>query len=468
MADYAKNTAKKSIIETSRKIPHNLDAEQAVLGCMLLDNNAAIYILQNLKENSFFSDAHKIIYNAMANIMARPNVNNILDVITLVDELEKMGELQNAGGIQYVTTLATAVPTAANFKNHTEIVKSKALLRQIIETCSIAVQSAYENEEADTVLANAENALYDISKSQERNELINARELTMPVLKKLDELKDPSFRLGIPTGYSSIDSILNGLHPSDLILLAARPGMGKTALAMNIIANIALNIGRKVAEGQKQKLHCAVFSLEMSREQLMQRLFCSVAGVSMSHASKGTLSAEEWKKIFAATQLINGSEIFIDDTSYIRPQEIMNKCLRMRKERGLDIIMIDYLQLITPNKERNEARAQEVADITRFLKITAKELNVPVLLLSQLSRKSEERKSAPQLSDLRESGAIEQDADIVMFIHKNKKEDEPIVSSSILQEMDLIVAKHRNGGTGKAKLIFHGEQVKFYDDLGEK
>ncbi len=462
MATRAKNTDKRSVLAATRRMPHNLDAEQAVLGCMLIDNNAAIYIIQELNKNCFYSEAHQIIFEAMANVLSRPDVNTALDVITLTDELERMGQLQLAGGVQYISALASIVPTSANFKKHTEIVKSKAMLRRIIETCSYAVEQAYENEDAERVLANAESALYDINKEQDRNELVKVKELTMPVLKKLDELKDPAFRSGIPTGYVGIDNMLNGLHPSDLILLAARPGVGKTALAMNIMSNIALNVNRKITNGQKPKLHCAVFSLEMSKEQLMQRLICSVGEVSMTNASKGALSAEEWTKVFAATKLLDKCELYIDDSSYIRPQDILNKCLRIRKEKGLDVVMIDYLQLITPNKERFDTRAQEVADITRFLKITAKELNVPILLLSQLSRKSEERKSAPQLSDLRESGAIEQDADIVMFIHRVKKDDE-IVSSSEPQEIDLIVAKHRNGRTGKAKLIYKGEYVRFYD-----
>ena len=465
MADRTKSTDKKrSILESTHRMPQNLDAEQAVLGCMLIDNNAAIYIIQELNKNSFYSEAHRVIFEAMDSVLSRPDINNTLDVITLTDELEKKSQLQNAGGIQYISSLASVVPTSANFKKHAEIVKSKAMLRRIIETCSLAVQDAYENEEADRVLSNAENALYDISKEQERNELVNVKELSVPVLKKLDDLKDPSNRLGIPTGYIGLDNILNGLHPSDLILIAARPGVGKTALAMNIMSNVALNVGRKVTQGQKPKLHCAVFSLEMGRDQLMQRLLCSVGGVSMSHAAKGTLTAEEWKRIFAATKVLDDCELYIDDTSYIRPQEILNKCLRMRKEKGLDVVMIDYLQLITPNKDRSDSRAQEVADITRFLKITAKELNVPILLLSQLSRKSEERKGAPQLSDLRESGAIEQDADIVMFIHRVKDDNVP-VSNSEPMKVELHIAKHRNGNTGKIDLIYHGEQVRFYDDI---
>lgn len=464
MAGRTKEAAKRSILAATRRIPHNLDAEQAVLCCMLIDNNAAIYILQELKKDSFYSEAHQIIFEAMHNVLSRPDINNTLDVITLTDELERLGHLQLAGGVQYISSLASIVPTSANFKKHTEIVKSKAMLRKIIQTCSYAIEQAYDNQDAEQVLANTESVLYDISKEQERNELVNVKELTMPVLKKLDELKDPASRAGISTGYVGIDNMLNGLHPSDLILIAARPGVGKTALAMNIMSNIALNVGRKMTEGQKPKLHCAVFSLEMSKEQLMQRLICSVGQVSMTNAAKGTLSAEEWTKVFAATKRLDDCELYIDDTSYIRPQDILNKCLRMRKEKGLDVVMIDYLQLITPNKDRFESRAQEVADITRFLKITAKELNVPILLLSQLSRKSEERKSAPQLSDLRESGAIEQDADIVMFIHRVKK-DEEIISSSEPQEIDLIIAKHRNGRTGKVKLIYQGEHVRFYDDI---
>lgn len=464
MAEKAKES-KRSVLISARRMPHNLDAEQAVLGCMLIDNNAAAYIIQELHQDYFYSEAHQLIFEAMHSIMSRPDINNILDVITLTDELERLGNLQKVGGVQYISSLASVVPTSANFKKHCEIVKSKALLRKIIETCSNAVEQAYDNDDAEQVLANTESVLYDISKSQERKELVNVKELTIPVLKKLDELKDPASRAGIPTGYVGIDSVLNGLHPSDLILIAARPGVGKTALAMNIMSNIALNEGRRVTEGQKPKLHCAVFSLEMSKEQLMQRLICSVGGVSMTKASRGELSAEEWARVFAATKKLDDCELYIDDSSFIRPQDILNKCLRMRKERGLDVVMIDYLQLITPNKIGDETRAQQVADITRFLKITAKELNVPILLLSQLSRKSEERKSAPQLSDLRESGAIEQDADIVMFIHRPNKDEEIVLSSSKPQEIELHIAKHRNGRTGMIKMIYQGEFVRFYDAL---
>lgn len=464
MAEKAKES-KRSVLISARRMPHNLDAEQAVLGCMLIDNNAAAYIIQELHQDYFYSEAHQLIFEAMHSIMSRPDINNILDVITLTDELERLGNLQKVGGVQYISSLASVVPTSANFKKHCEIVKSKALLRKIIETCSNAVEQAYDNDDAEQVLANTESVLYDISKSQERKELVNVKELTVPVLKKLDELKDPASRAGIPTGYVGIDSVLNGLHPSDLILIAARPGVGKTALAMNIMSNIALNEGRRVTEGQKPKLHCAVFSLEMSKEQLMQRLICSVGGVSMTKASRGELSAEEWARVFAATKKLDDCELYIDDSSFIRPQDILNKCLRMRKERGLDVVMIDYLQLITPNKIGDETRAQQVADITRFLKITAKELNVPILLLSQLSRKSEERKSAPQLSDLRESGAIEQDADIVMFIHRPNKDEEIVLSSSKPQEIELYIAKHRNGRTGMIKMIYQGEFVRFYDAL---
>ncbi|HEY8419694.1 MAG TPA: replicative DNA helicase [Clostridia bacterium] len=464
MAEKAKES-KRSVLISARRMPHNLDAEQAVLGCMLIDNNAAAYIIQELHQDYFYSEAHQLIFEAMHSIMSRPDINNILDVITLTDELERLGNLQKVGGVQYISSLASVVPTSANFKKHCEIVKSKALLRKIIETCSNAVEQAYDNDDAEQVLANTESVLYDISKSQERKELVNVKELTVPVLKKLDELKDPASRAGIPTGYVGIDSVLNGLHPSDLILIAARPGVGKTALAMNIMSNIALNEGRRVTEGQKPKLHCAVFSLEMSKEQLMQRLICSVGGVSMTKASRGELSAEEWARVFAATKKLDDCELYIDDSSFIRPQDILNKCLRMRKERGLDVVMIDYLQLITPNKIGDETRAQQVADITRFLKITAKELNVPILLLSQLSRKSEERKSAPQLSDLRESGAIEQDADIVMFIHRPNKDEEIVLSSSKPQEIELHIAKHRNGRTGMIKMIYQGEFVRFYDAL---
>lgn len=451
----------KEYLAGSRKIPQSIEAEESVLSCCLIDNNAAVYVMEELKEEDFFSSAHKVIFRAIASIMSAADIHNVLDVITLSNKLEQLGLLKDAGGVQYLVRLSSLVPNASNHRTHCDIVKGKARLRNIIEVCSNTVNDAYNNGDAADVLTRAEAELYSLSKDEERRALVHVEDVLPDVLTEFDRLKDPMYRKGIPTGFKNLDFILNGLHPTDLVLIAARPGIGKTALTMNIMGNVALGVGQKGPD--KVKRRCAVFNLEMSKEQLTQRLLCQFSGVSMSKVNKGEMNGDDWKQIMLTNKRLSEAELYIDDTSYIKPQEIFNKCLRLKREKGLDVVMIDYLQLVTPNTVGREGnRAQEVAEITRFLKITAKELKVPILLLSQLSRKAEERKDKPpQLSDLRESGAIEQDADIVMFIHRVTPPEQADLKE---QKVELVVAKHRNGALGNARMLWYPEQVMFRDD----
>ena len=434
-------------------MPHSLEAEQALLGCLLLDTRIQVEVAAYIKETDFYAESHQIIFNTMQDII-RANIP--VDLVTLTDALEKKGALEQAGGIAYITELTNAMPSAANFQMYLDIVKRDSMLRSLIRGAADIVAVSKTSTDEKTALAYAEKTIYDISNTADTSEIVKIGAVIPEVLTKFDELsKDKSSYRGMKTKFRGLDNMLNGLHGSDLIIVAARPAVGKTSLAMNIVENVAM-----------QGYSCAVFSLEMGKEQLVQRMLCSVAGVSMENAVKGRLNKVEWLKIAKARELLSDAKIFIDDSSIIRPSEMLSKCRRLkRKNNGLDLVMIDYIQLMTPDKSRgSDSRQNEISDISRNLKILAKELNVPVIALSQLSRASEKEKRSPQLSDLRESGAIEQDADIVMFIHRPDKtaSEKELEAGKIQKDVaEIIIAKHRNGDTGKVKLFFRKECTKF-------
>ncbi len=395
-------------------LPNNLEAEQALLGCLLIDVD---------------------------------------------DELENEKCLDKAGGITYITDLAKITPSAANYKSYLEIVKRDSVNRRLIRASQKIIENAMEGADSADSVAYAEKLVFDISKKMDTSTLVDMREDDSydRVLNKFEVIStDKNALRGINTGFTKLDKITNGLQKSDFIVLAARPGVGKTTIGMNIIEHAAL-VDNRV---------CAVFSLEMPRIQLAQRLLCSYARVSMSKALSGELSQSDWKKLWKASSDLKKAKIYIDDSSKITPAEILSKCRRLKsRKEGLDIIMIDYIQLMGSGERRSEEnRQQEIATITRNLKIMAKELDVPVLALSQLRRISS--KEEPQLSDLRESGAIEQDADadMVMFIHRPDVAATPeeIKSGKIIKDAaDLIIAKHRNGELGRVKLRFRGDQVRY-------
>ncbi len=435
-------------------LPNNLEAEQALLGCMLIDNDILTDILDKLSEDDFYQESHKLIIGAMK---ATFNARKPVDIVTLADQLENDKTLEKAGGITYITELAKIMPSAANYKAYFDFVKRDSVHRRLIRSSQKIIDEAMKNADAADTIAFAEKQVFDISRTMDTSTLIDMREDDSydKVLNKFEVIStDKNALRGVNTGFTKLDKMTNGLQKSDFIVLAARPGVGKTTIGMNIIEHAALCDNRV----------CAVFSLEMPRIQLAQRLLCSYARVSMSKALAGELTQADWKKLWKASADLKKAKIYIDDSSKITPAEILSKCRRLKsRKEGLDIVMIDYIQLMGSGEKRaEENRQQEISSITRNLKIMAKELDVPVLALSQLRRISS--KEEPQLSDLRESGAIEQDADIVMFIHRPDvaATEEEIKSGKIVKDAaDLIIAKHRNGELGRVKLRFRGDQVRY-------
>lgn len=452
--DYKKKNqdeARKKSVKM-KMLPHSIESEQAVLGCCLIDEEAPLYITGALKEEDFYADAHKHIFSAIINLYKN---SKPIDFVTLVDELENSAILELVGGIDYITTLTNIIPSAANYKSYVDIVKRTSVLRQIISAGQKIIENAYVSESKDDSVDYAEKLIFEIAQKEEQSSLQHIGPALGEVIQKFDDLaKNKTVQRGIKTGFKDFDAITNGLQNSDLILLAARPGVGKSSFAMNIITNAAINEGKK----------CAIFSLEMPAVQIAQRSLCSVASVSMEKALKGQLNEEEWKSLWVANKKLAEAGIYVDDNSMNNPLQILSKCRRLKREKGLDLIMIDYLQLMSNGSKTADNRQQEISEMTRFLKIAARELNVPIILLSQLSRAVEQRKGdhRPVLSDLRESGAIEQDADIVLFIYK------PDMYSDIVNEdepgiCELIVAKHRNGSQGTVKLRWVGEYTTFVD-----
>ena len=433
-------------------MPHSLEAEQALLGCLLLDTRIQVEVAAFLKEEDFYAESHKYIFSAMEQII---KLNQPVDLVTLTDALEKMGTLEKAGGITYIAELTNVMPSSANYQRYLDIVTRDSLMRKLIKGSAQIIEECKTSADKATALSYAEKTVYEISTQADTSEMVRIDKVIPDVMSKLDELAtDKSSLKGIKTGYFGLDNIINGLHPSDLMILAARPAVGKTSFAMNIVENVAL-----------QGYSCAVFSLEMGKEQIAERMLCSVAGVSMENAKKGKLNKTEWLKIAQAKEKLSKAKIFIDDSAVIRPRELISKCRRLKSRSGLDLVMVDYIGLMTPDKTRNsDSRQNEISDISRSLKILAKELNVPVLALSQLNRAVETRKGRPQLSDLRESGAIEQDADIVMFIHRPDKgaTEKELAEGKVQKNVaEILIEKHRSGPTGMVKLYFKGECTKF-------
>ena len=433
-------------------MPHSLEAEQAVLGSIMIDNFCQTEIMTMLNPEDFYADSHKSIFEAMGKVF---NKNIPIDFVTLVEELERNKKLELIGGVDYITFLSNVVPSAVNFKYYCDIVKANSVRRMLIKSGQNIIEKSYSNEDKDEVLNFAEAEIFGISEKEEATTLEQIGRTNGALKEVVDTFdkiaKDPNAMRGLPTGFKDLDAMTNGLQKSDLILLAARPSVGKTSLAMNIMTNIA-RAGKT----------CAVFSLEMSKTQLAQRALCSVAKVPMGKPLSGSMQAQEWKRIWAGTKQLENSKLFIDDSSLTTPATLLSKCRRLKaKEGSLDVVMVDYLQLMKSEGGAKESRQNEVSAISRNLKIAAKELNVPIIVLSQLSRDIEKREGhKPQLSDLRDSGAIEQDADIVMFLHNPEKyndtptQDEPGV-------VELILAKHRNGQTGTVKLRWIGEYTTF-------
>lgn len=443
-------------------MPYNRDAEMALLGCMLIDNEIAVDIIERLKEDDFYVDAHKLILGAMKKVYS---FRKPIDLVTLYDELEAEGALEKIGGMPYLTELSEVMPSSANYLSYYEIVTRDSTNRQLIRASRKIIENCMSNPERESSVDFAEKNVYDISRETDTSDLkgMPEEDVVEKVIEKFEILQaNPDAFRGVPTGFKMLDKLTNGLQPSDLIVLAARPGCGKTSFAMNIVENAAVN----------HKLVCAVFSLEMPRIQIVQRLMCSLARVSMSKALAGKLNTNEWKLLMRAGDRLKESQIYIDDSSRTTVQTVNSRCKRLKARLGrLDFIMVDYIQLMSGGSVKKggpENRQQEIASITRDLKIMAKELNVPVLALSQLRRIDKSQEA--QLSDLRESGAIEQDADIVMFINrlddqksKDEKGENTEEKKRPVGSTEINVAKHRNGAPGRVLLRFIGDQTRFVD-----
>ena len=443
--------------ETPRVLPNNLEAEQAVLCSALIDSLAAETIMASLEPKDFYSETHKIIFEAMKQLYMH---NSPIDFVTVVDMLEKKDVLETVGGINYITSLSNAVPSSAYHNHYAQIVKRDSILRQLIETCSRITTKAYEADSTD-VLSEAEKALYEIGEKGSTSGLENMSGAFNEAMSIFEEInKDGNNKRGVRTGFIALDKKIGGLQKTDLIIIAARPGIGKTSLAMNIVSNAAMD----------DKAKCAIFSLEMGREQLAQRMLCSVAGVDMGRARTGELTEQDWVKLWKAQKKLADTQIYCDDNSMNKPSQILAKCRKLKRERGLDLVVIDYLQLMTGDI-KTDNRQNEVSDMSRQMKILAKEIDVPVIVLSQLSRAVTQRQDhRPMLSDLRESGSIEQDADMVIFIDKkDQPNDETLKNDSYVAE--LIIAKFRNGQPGSVNVGWDGNRVSFVNlanDQNEK
>ena len=445
----------------NNQMPHNLEAEAALLGCIIIDGDIQSELLETLKEDDFYQESDRLVFDAMRKVYG---ARKPVDVVTLTDMLEREGTLERAGGLQRITELAEITPSAANYKQYFEIVRRDAIRRSLIRAAKGIIEVSTSGTEARAAVAYAEKQVYDIAKQEDSSQLAGLADgaVIRQVLGKFEDIQsDPNAFRGLETGFKHLDRITNGLQKSDLIVIAARPGMGKTSLAMNIVENVCLNKGKTAA----------VFSLEMPRSQIVQRLLCAHADVSMEKALSGKLAQKEWKNLMIASDKLQKSKLFIDDSSRVTPQEILSKCRRLAASTGsIDLVMIDYIQLMGGAPSGGvkgggsfENRQQEIASITRDLKIMAKELDVPVIALSQLRRIQTKE---PQLSDLRESGAIEQDADIVMFINRpdvTATAEELAKKTVVKGAAELILAKHRNGSLGRVQLRFIGESTKFVD-----
>ena len=439
--------------DINRIPPHSVESEQSILGSIILDKDAIITVAETINPSDFYKEAHKIIYESMLSLNSN---NEPIDLITLIEELRKEGHLDNIGGISYLTSLSTIVPTTSNVKYYANIVKEKSVMRQLIKASNEIINLGYDaSTDVQEILNKAEKSIFDISQEKSGDDIqpINAvLQDTFDMIEKLcTEKKEVT---GITTGFKDLNKKINGLQRTDLILLAARPAMGKTAFSLNLVQNAAL----------KGDASVAVFSLEMSKEQLVQRMLSAQSNVELSKIKTGTLGESDWPRIIDGMAVLSEAKIFIDDTPGIKISEIRSKCRRLKMEKGLDLILIDYLQLME-GEGKNENRQQEIAKISRSLKILAKELDCPVVALSQLSRSPELRKDhRPILSDLRESGSIEQDADIVMFLYR----DEYYHDDSEKKNLgEVIVAKNRHGETGNVELVWFGQVQKFADKVRE-
>ena len=436
--------------------PHNLDAEKAVLGALLTNgsNSGAVVdtVTSILKSEDFYRDAHRIIYDAILEIV---HANKTADFITVGEELDRRKRLDAVGGLAYITSLANE-SVSYNVEEHAKIISEKAQLRRLIDAGNKIVGMTYAGEDEPTAILNkAEQMVLDVSgQTQSESSFAPIGEVVLSNLDKLNALQQHDGAItGVPTGFKDVDHVFNGLQKSDLILVAARPAMGKTAFTLNIAQNVTMLYDKTVA----------FFSLEMGKEQLVGRILSSVAGVSSEKLRRANMDPADWEKVIAAADRMSKSKLFIDDTPGLTVQDMRSKLRRLKVEHGLDLVIVDYIQLMQGRNggKGSENRQQEVSEISRNLKLIAREFNVPLIALSQLSRSVESRPDKrPVVSDLRESGSLEQDADIVIFLYRDKYYDE---NSEKGDNAEVLIRKHRNGGGGTVELQFIGELTQFRD-----
>jgi len=432
-----------------RMPPQSLDAEQSVLGGILIEDRAITRVLDILLPQDFYREGHRKVFAAMIDLFDR---NEPVDFITLTETLKKKGTLEEAGGIAYITALVDNVPTAANIQYYARIVKEKAILRGLIAASSEIITDSYDaKRDVDELLEKAESKIFEISEHKIKQAFYPLQKIVTESVEMIQHLYNKDLEsTGVPTGFRDIDDMTAGLQPADLIIVAGRPSMGKTALALNMALNAAF----------KHKVPVAVFSLEMSKEQLVMRMLASEARIELNRIRTGKIRADEWKKLTGAAGNLNETNIFIDDSSGLNPLEMRAKARRLKVEANIGLVMVDYLQLMT-GMGKAERRDLEISEISRSLKAMAKELKVPVVALSQLSRAVENRENKrPILADLRESGAIEQDADVIMFIYRDEVYNP---DSNDKGSAEIIIGKQRNGPTGTTVLTFINEHTRFED-----
>lgn len=432
-----------------KTMPYSAEAEQSVLGGILIDSNCISAVSEIISENDFYFEHNKTIFSAMQILF---NSNSPIDIVTVADRLKQEGSLEAVGGVNYLSSVAAGVPTTSNITQYCEIVAQKALQRRLVNAGGSIMNLGYDAPEGvDAALEQSEKLIFDILQNKDSNGIVHIREVLGDSFNMMQEMNSKKGKVsGVPTGFGYLDQMTSGLQKSDLILIAARPAMGKTSFALNIAQNAAIRNG----------VTTAIFNLEMSREQLANRIICGEAMVSGTKLKEGSLDADDWIRIGENLSQIEKAPIFIDDSSAVSVAEIRAKCRRLKQRHNLGLVVIDYLQLMQGNSRGDSGNRQnEIADISRSLKILAKELDIPIITLSQLSRGPESRTNKrPMLSDLRESGAIEQDADIVIFLYRDEYYNPDSQDKNIAE---CIIAKHRNGETGTIKLWWDGSHTKF-------
>ena len=435
-------------MELGKVPPHAVEAEQAVLGSMLTDKDAVISAIEVLKEDDFYRTDNKSIYEAIINLYNRAEP---IDIITVKAELESLGKFEQVGGLEYLASLPDKVPTTANAMKYIKIVEEKSTLRNLIKTANEIIELGYDpTEDVSDIMEGAEKKIFNIMQNNDKKSYSPIKDILVDSFTQLEELYNRKQHItGVPSGFTELDYKTAGFHGSDLVLIAARPAMGKSAFALNIATNAAVRANVPVV----------IFSLEMSKEQMVNRILCSEAMVDSNKVRTGKLEEDDWTKLAGSIGPLSDAEIYIDDTPGISVMEIRAKCRKLKLEKNIGMVVIDYLQLVQGSNKRNGSREQEISEISRSLKILAKELNVPVIALSQLSRAVEQRPDhRPMLSDLRESGAIEQDADIVMFLYRDDYYNPDSEKKDIAE---VIIAKHRGGSLGTVDLLWLGSYTKF-------